>query len=218
MANPLITHSSFKMTNPTHKLRVNAMKLILKLSLFLCLLLGTQQSFGQITFVNPDIEEPNCLSCAGCAAPSWTVCALSPDIQPGQWGVNVPPQSGCTYAGFASGEYIGQKLSCALVPGKTYRLTAWLAYDPIYCATQLNGGCVDAGSRGAPGNLLVYAGTGQCTTNELLWQSGTLPASADKNWTQYSVVFTPVGGPYDYVLFVEVVTLFSVKPLLQMKS
>jgi gliding motility-associated-like protein len=155
---------------------------------------------AQITFLNPDIENTGCTRCANCAAPDWTICDPSPDVQPGIFGVQLAPKSGCTYAGFAYLEYIGQKLSCALVPGKTYKLTAWLAYDPIYCSQDVNG-CLDPGSRGAPGNLLVFAGTTSCSTNELLWQSGVLPPAANKTWTEYQVIFTPTGGPYDYVMF-----------------
>ena len=173
----------------------------IKLVISIILVCFSYTTSAQITFINPDIENAGCATCSGCAASGWTVCASTPDVQPGSWGVAVPPKSGCTYAGFAQNEYIGQKLSCPLVPGKTYRLTAWLAYDPIYCSTVALGNCVDPGIRGEPGNLLIFAGTGSCTTSELLWSSGVLPVSADKNWTEYQIVFTPTGGPYDYIMF-----------------
>lgn len=78
---------------------------------------------AQIAFVNPDIERTPCTGCANCVAPGWTNCALTPDVQPGYYGVTTPAQSGCTYAGFATGEYIGQRLACPLISGKNYQFS-----------------------------------------------------------------------------------------------
>ena len=61
---------------------------------------------AQIIFNNPSFEDPGCTGTANSAAPGWTVCALSPDVQPGIFGVTTPPQNGCTYASFCDGEFL----------------------------------------------------------------------------------------------------------------
>jgi gliding motility-associated-like protein len=154
-------------------------------------------STAQINFNNPGLEGA---TGAGVAPNLWTVCALTPDVQPGQWCVNTPPKEGSSYAGFSDGEYLGQLLACPLRKGKNYSFDLWLAYNPDYAATQALGICPDLGIRGNPGNLEIWGGTAQCALTELLYTTGTLDASHNENWVNHQIQFSPQNANYDYVL------------------
>lgn len=151
---------------------------------------------AQINFNNPGL---NGASAAGAAPPQWVVCSSTPDIQPGQWCVDLPAFEGATYAGFSDDEFIGQRLNCSLVKGKNYSMSLYLAYNPDYARTQALGLCPDAGIRGNAGNFQLWAGKAQCTKQELLYESGTLSAAHENNWIQHVIKFKP-NDTYDFIL------------------
>ncbi|MGB0166505.1 MAG: gliding motility-associated C-terminal domain-containing protein [Luteibaculum sp.] len=153
-------------------------------------------SKAQINFLNPGL---NGASAAGAAPLQWTVCSSTPDVQPGQWCVNLAPKEGIGYAGFSDDEFIGQRLNCSLVKGKNYSMSLWLAYNPDYARTQVLGNCADRGIRGNPGNFQLWAGTTQCSKQELLYESGTLTAAHRNNWVQHEIRFKP-NNTYDFIL------------------
>ena len=173
------------------------MKKLPLLLIFLTVLGITYSLKAQINFNNPGLEGP---TGAGVAPLQWTVCNLSPDVQPGQWCVDLAPKQGNSYAGFADGEYLGQLLACPLRQNKNYSFDLWLAYHPDYAAVQALGTCPDRGSRGNPGNLEIWGGTAQCALTELLFTTSTLDASHNSNWVNHQVQFSPQNGNYDYVL------------------
>ncbi len=156
-------------------------------------------SFGlqaQINFNNPGL---NGTRGTDIVPPQWTKCALTPDVQPDQWCVITQPKEGDSYAGFASGEFLGQRLNCALVQGKNYSMSLWLAYDPDYSSTMVAGNCIPRGDRGAPGNFQLWAGTSNCAKQELLYESGVMTPDHERNWVEHEIRFKP-NNTYDYIL------------------
>lgn len=151
---------------------------------------------GQINFNNPGL---NGASAAGAAPGQWTVCSSTPDVQPGQWCVGLAPKEGNAYAGFSDDEFIGQRLNCSLVKGKNYSMSLWLAYNPDYARTQALGACPDRGIRGNPGNFQLWAGTTQCSKQELLYESGKLTAAHNNNWVEHKITFKP-NNTFDFIL------------------
>jgi len=148
---------------------------------------------GQISINNPGMEGATCVTCA---PPGWVVCASTPDIQPGQWCVDLPAQEGSTYAGFTSGEYIGQQLPSPLIAGVTYSFTVYLSYHDDYGSAQTPLGVCTL-PRNTPGILEFYGGLTSCAETELLWSS---PQMTSLNWVQYTVTFTPSQN-YNFIMF-----------------
>lgn len=156
-----------------------------------------------IPFNNPSFEG-NC-GLTGSAAPGWTVCASSPDVQPGCFGVLPAAHQGNTYAGFCTGENIGQTLPQTLNQGSAYTFKVWLRYDSWYGSVD-NGGCGDAigdRARGSAGRLQIWGGNVACTQTELLWESPTMTSEA---WSQYTINFTPASNSYNYIMLVQPVS------------
>ncbi len=151
------------------------------------------ESSGQIAINNPGMEGT---PCTDCAPPGWDVCALTPDIQPGQWCVDLAPHQGASYAGFVAGEFIGQRLPSPILAGENYTFTVWLSHHDDYGSTMVLGACADP--RNAIGSLEFYGGTVACAQSELLWVSP--PINHTGEWRQYTVTFTP-SATYDYIMF-----------------
>jgi gliding motility-associated-like protein len=135
--------------------------------------------------------------------PGWDICmpGVTPDTQPGSWGVTLPPSNGSSYIGLvyqpSSGweEGAGQTLSSPMIAGTTYSFTIDLATPasadpatgiilPPWCdQLQLWGGMSGVNSG--------------CDKAELLWTS---PIISNTTWQSYNLVFTPSSN-WDHILF-----------------
>ncbi len=157
-------------------------------------------TFAQIQFQNPSFEgtpQPH-ITPAG-----WDICmpGVTPDTQPGSWGITLPPSNGSSYLGlvYASSinwqEGAGQDLTTPLVAGNIYSFSLDLATPtsadpstgivvPPNCAQlQLWGG--------------MSGGNSGCDQSELLWTS---PVITHANWQTYSVGFSPTSN-WNHLLF-----------------
>ena len=134
--------------------------------------------------------------------PGWDICmpGVTPDTQPGSWGVTLPPSNGSSYIGLVNQpstgwqEGAGQTLSAPMVAGTTYNFTIDLATmasaDPAtgiilppYCDyLQLWGGMSGVNSG--------------CDQAELLWTS---PLITNSTWITYNLTFTPTQN-WDHIL------------------
>ena len=114
----------------------------------------------------------------------WSTCGVTPDTQPGQWGVNLAPSNGSSYVGFVQGganwlEGASQQLSGNMIANVTYTFTIDLA------TTSSSGGGINPGSICG---INVYGGNSICNAGSLLWSS---PLIAHTSWQTYTVTFTP---------------------------
>ena len=154
-----------------------------------------------ITFQNPSFEgtpQPHV------TPPGWDVCmpGVTPDTQPGSWGISLSPSNGNSYIGLVYApsinwqEGVGQTLSSPLVAGIQYTFFIDLATpasaDPLtgivlppWCANiQLWGGMNSINSG--------------CDQSQLLWTSPTI---TNTTWQTYPVTFTPSSN-WNHLLFV----------------
>lgn len=114
----------------------------------------------------------------------WNTCGITPDTQPNQWGVTLPPSNGNSYVGFVNGgstwlEGASQQLSGNMQAGVNYAFSIDLA------STTSNGGGINP----APSSINIYGAMGICQATELLWSSPTVTNTA--NWQTFNVTFTP---------------------------
>ena len=156
-------------------------------------LIYNQVSAQNLCATNPSFEGP---SQAHVVPAPWSNCGGSPDTQPGQWGITLPPSDGSSYVSFlqsggsAGGYYEGasQVLSSCMVAGQTYTITMDLAYSPIY-------------NTAGPGNCLstfaIYGGNSICDEAELLGQATGI---SDPNWSTYTFTWTATGN-WCYITF-----------------
>jgi hypothetical protein len=152
------------------------------LFLWLAACLGVTLAHGQTNFNNPSFEGT---AGAGIAPRGWTVCANSPDVQPGFFGVTRPAADGNTYVGLltttgAYRESIGQPF--AFTAGVTYAFSLNLARSATYSGY------------GAAGRLNIWAGTANCAKSLLIWQS---PVATDA-WQTHTFNFVP-GSDYTFI-------------------
>jgi len=133
-----------------------------------------------LSVINPSFEGPH--PSAHHTPPPWVTCGLTPDTQPGAWGITMPPTDGSSYVGLvnASGweEGASQQLSAPMIAGVEYMLKIDLT------RTGAAGGGITDGNIG----LRIYGGNSLCSTTELLWSSGNVPLLS---WTTYNVCMTP---------------------------
>ncbi|MBX2949668.1 MAG: PKD domain-containing protein [Crocinitomicaceae bacterium] len=134
----------------------------------------------QLQVINPSFEGP---PGAHITPAPWSTCNITPDTQPGSWGVNLPASEGNTYVGFVQGgpawlEGASQALSGNMIAGVEYTFTIDLA---ITNANQ--GGIIPA-----PAQLVIYGANALCQRTELLWTS---PVINNLGWVTYTVTFTP---------------------------
>jgi hypothetical protein len=125
--------------------------------------------------------------------PNWDICmpGVTPDTQPGSWGVTLPAYNGATYIGLVcqtSANWVegaSQTLSSPMVAGTTYNFTLALATT----ASSQGGimpGCVELQIWGNMG------GNSGCDQTELLWSSGDVFDAAHMDqWVVHNVSFTP---------------------------
>jgi len=151
--------------------------------------------------INPSFEGPRT---AHVTPSPWSTCGVTPDTQPGNWGVNLAPSNGSSYVGFVNGgsswlEGASQQLSGSMIANVTYTFTIDLA------STSSSGGGINPN---APCGIRLYGGNSICATSSLLWSS---PLISHRNWQTYTVTFTPTqsfshiyfriyGGYMGYVL------------------
>lgn len=140
--------------------------------------------------VNPSFEGPRT---AHVTPAPWNTCGVTPDTQPGNWGVTLPPSNGSSYVGFVEGgsswlEGASQQLSGNMIANVTYTFTIDLA------ATNASGGGLNPSSRCG---IRLYAGNSICSTTSLLWSS---PVVSHLNWQTYTVTFTPTQN-FSHVYF-----------------
>jgi gliding motility-associated-like protein len=141
-----------------------------------------------LTVLNPSFEgtpQPHV------TPPLWDICmpGVTPDTQPGSWGITLPAYNGSTYVAFvyATGwtEGASQTLSSPMVAGTTYSFTCELA-STASTGGGIQPGCVELQAWGNMG------GNSGCDQTELLWNSGDIYNAAHMDhWVLHTVTFTP---------------------------
>ncbi len=134
----------------------------------------------QLQVINPSFEGPRD---AHITPAPWSTCGITPDTQPGSWGITLPPSEGNSYVGFVNGgpawlEGASQALSGNMIAGVEYTFTIDLA------STNANQG----GIIPAPTFLEIFGSHNICNKQEFLWSS---PVISHTNWQTYTVTFTP---------------------------
>lgn len=163
--------------------------------------------------VNPSFEGPT----GPHITPSpWSTCGITPDTQPGSWGVNQPASEGNTYVGFVYGsstwqEGASQQLSGSMQAGVQYDFTIDLS------ATPASGGGINPNSFCS---MEVWGANAICVKTELLWSS---PVVTHYGWQTYNVSITPSQnwthiyficncGPLGYILLDNITPLQANNP------
>ena len=150
---------------------------------FLLLILSNSYSqcpSGQFGITNPSFEGP----VGAHITPSpWSTCGITPDTQPGYWGINLAPSDGSSYVGLVNGgpgwlEGVSQTLSSSLLAGFTYNLTIDLAM----------GNSNQGGIQPAPTRIKIYGGNAVCQKTQLLWTSPTI---SHVTWQKYNIILAP---------------------------
>lgn len=123
----------------------------------------------------------------------WNTCGITPDTQPGSWGVTQAPSDGSSYLGLVYGgsswqEGVSQQLTDSLIAGTPYEFTIDLS------AADAQGGGIDSSSHGL---LEIWGSDTICTKTELLWSS---PLINHIGWETYPVSFTPTDN-YSHIYF-----------------
>ena len=146
----------------------------------------------------------------------WSTCGITPDTQPGQWGVTQPPSQGNSYVGFVYGsaswqEGASQALSGSMQAGVQYDFTIDLS------ATPAAGGGINPNSFCS---MEVWGSSALCGRNELMWSS---PVVTHYGWQTYNVSITPTSnwthiyficncGPLGYILLDNITPLQANNP------
>jgi hypothetical protein len=125
---------------------------------------------------------------------------VTPDTQPGSWGITLAPSNGTSYIGFVHAQSSGwqegasQTLSSPLIAGTTYSFYVDIA-TTLASGSGIIPGCVE---------LQVYGNNGGnsgCDQTELLWASGDVFNIAHQDqWVTHNVSFTPLAN-YSHMLF-----------------
>ena len=163
--------------------------------------------------INPGFEGPTGQHIT--PAP-WSTCGITPDTQPGQWGVTLPPSQGSSYVGFVYGsaswqEGASQALSGSMQNGVQYDFTIDLAATP-------------ASGRGLNPNehcsMEVWGANALCQRTQLMWSS---PVVTHYDWQTYDVTILPTSnwthiyficncGPLGYILLDNITPLQANNP------
>jgi hypothetical protein len=123
-----------------------------------------------------------------------------PDIQPGFWGVKMPPKEGNAYLGLVvrednTAEGVGQRLSAPLQMGATYEFSVWLTRSSKFrSATPMSNG--EERTFSAPTVLKIWGYNSNTKKEELLALSE--PVGMD-NWVKYVFTITPLEDDYDEI-------------------
>ncbi|MCB9185628.1 MAG: PKD domain-containing protein [Flavobacteriales bacterium] len=182
-------------------------------------LFGAKTGFAQCTqlvpleVINPGFEGPT----APHVTPApWSTCGITPDTQPGSWGVTLPPSEGSSYVGFVYGsaswqEGASQQLSGAMQAGVQYDFTIDLS------ATPASGGGINPNSFCS---MEVWGASAICQRQQLMWSS---PVITHYGWQTYTVSITPTQnwthiyficncGPLGYILLDNITPLQANNP------
>ena len=146
----------------------------------------------------------------------WSTCGITPDTQPGFWGVTQPPSEGNTYVGFVYGsatwqEGASQQLSGNMQAGVQYDFTIDLS------ATPASGGGINPNSFCS---MEVWGANSICVKTQLMWSS---PVITHYGWQTYNVSITPSQnwshiyficncGPLGYILLDNITPLQANNP------
>jgi hypothetical protein len=170
---------------------------ILILSLFVFEKATSQE---RLKFENPSFEDA---AGAGKVPSGWlNMGALEetpPDIQPGQFGVNLPPQHGWTYLGLVvrdnnTWEGVGQVFDDYLQKDSTYTFSVWLARSNIFTSvSRLTG---QEANYNSPTILKIWGVNTETGQEELLAES--IPISHSK-WTLYTFALKPTVADFDEI-------------------
>ncbi len=141
--------------------------------------LSFQRADEKIVLKNPSFEERPGPS----KVPSgWITVGLgsTPDIMPGAWGVQLPPQDGLSFLALVtredgSCEDIAQKLPSPLRPNVCYTFSIYLSHSDRYVGYDL------------PVRLRVWGSDGP-NKKQLLTSS---PVISNKQWQRYTLQFVP---------------------------
>lgn len=180
------------------------MKNLFKLLIFSFIaILSSMSVSAQNAFTNPSFEGPQGM---GIVPAPWIKCmkgtsTTTPDTQPNQFGITMPPSDGNTYISVLSGnstatpEALSQNLFCPLKAGNRYSFTIDIAFD----------------SANFGGALEIWAGMGTCTKTQLLasltptannvWQKKTVTFIATSNWTSITFTGKTITGGSKFILF-----------------
>ena len=124
----------------------------------------------------------------------WNTCGITPDTQPGSWGVALAPSDGNTYLGLVASEP-------AWLEGASQELITPLTANTFYgfeidlSATAASGGGINPN---AFNQLEVWGGNTLCDKGELLWTS---PVIDHLGWQTYLATFTPTSN-HDFIYLV----------------
>jgi len=134
------------------------------------------QNLTPLEVVNPSFEGPRGPHIT--PAP-WNTCGITPDTQPGSWGIGLPPSNGNSYVGFVNGgsswlEGASQQLSGNMQANVPYQFTIDLA------AVSSGGGGINP----APSSIDIFGAMSLCGTTQLLWSS---PSVANTTWQTFTV-------------------------------
>jgi hypothetical protein len=158
--------------------------ILLALSCF-CITVTTAQT--AVSFQNPSFEGTP--GTPGVTPPLWSNCmpGMTPDTQPGCWGVTLAPSEGSSYLGLVHQissnwqEGVSQTLATPLMAGTGYTFAIDLA------TTHSTQGGITPGTI----ELQVWGSNGGnsgCDLTELLWSSGNI---SDTTWQTHIVNFAP---------------------------
>jgi len=173
-------------------MKTNALLLTIVCSFWHHLLLAQCTPAPVLNFTNPSFEGPtNAHQTPG----PWSTCmsGQTPDTQPGNWGVTLPPSNGNSYLGLIHQASTGwqegatQQLATPLIAGTSYSFTIDLANS-----SSTSGGII-------PGcaECQIWGGFSACNKNTLLWSSGNI--TPYDTWQTYNVNFTPTQS-FTYIL------------------
>ncbi|MCF8275564.1 MAG: PKD domain-containing protein [Flavobacteriales bacterium] len=163
--------------------------------------------------INPGFEGP---TAAHITPAPWSTCGITPDTQPGSWGVTLPPSEGNSYVGFVYGsaswqEGASQALSGSMQAGVQYDFTIDLA------ATPASGGGLDPSQHCV---MEVWGASAICQKTQLMWSSPLITAYT---WETYNVSILPTQnwthiyficncGPLGYILLDNITPLQANNP------
>ncbi|MEZ4919272.1 MAG: carbohydrate binding domain-containing protein [Saprospiraceae bacterium] len=184
---------------------MNTQNKIATLFLTLCCLLvlaSSASAQGENMLQNPSFEDER--QC--CKTPSgWRSCGpnseTQPDIQPGAFGVYLPPQHGESYLGMVvrndgTTESVLQELRDPMKKGHTYKLSTWAAKSNELVS--YNRKVMDFSKYEGPVILKIYGGNLGCQKYTLLATS--IPIE-NKIWENYNFMFTIEDFDFSNIIF-----------------
>lgn len=162
------------------------------LPLLLLLAGTTARAQEKIMLYNPSFED---VPGFGRTPKYWMNCGPGsqspPDVQPGQYNVELYAHDGRTYLGLMvrdneTWESVGQKLSRPLKAETTYSFSLFLARSPQLLANSALTG--EAAEYTTPVRLLIWGGMAHCDKQQLLAAS---PMITNGEWQEYAFELSP---------------------------